>query len=953
MVRCEDDNSGETPFVKFLNFSFEKLATQIIKRPWTFLIFSTLLTLGMVAKIPFTEMTNDVSDFTPYEAMARKYEEFFSNKGSPVAIFALVTAKNEGNLLGINQLRDTVDILDTISDKFKVYNPKTDKNESFSELCGNFCILNEPVRHFYNGFIVNSGSSNDSELSDHIDLGYPITTVLGRQLRMDPNFFGVKVAIPAFLAPKELLNISDFHNPNATVTMSVNQLRDQSGHSIFDEGLPQVSNNVREIKLIGLQFRIERPIEISRSAIAAWERSMVEYFQKEYHSEFVDVVILTESHLTSEIVRAGLTLIPFLVIGFIIMVIFSSITMTLAAVYMRQMHYTKIALAVMACVCPFMACGTAMGLLFFLGFRFGTILCVTPFLVLAIGVDDAYLMVNSWQRVRKEKRESDSHSTTGSDKSSSTTSEETLKDILTAVFIDTAPSITITTLTNVLAFGVGALTPTPEIQLFSIGNAIAITFDYIYQWTIYGSFMAIVGKLELSANGRGDKKQIVHLESSEEKSVVEGLREKCRKNFEFLMKSYCRILTNGVVSSFVMASLAVYWYLSIYGILNTKAELQPDRLFLKSSDVIQIMHLRNEYIMPFYAVCMVFVNNPGNFSDPSNIRRWHNLVSDFEALPSSLGKFSTKFFMRDYEIFVTNAEESFKPFSEEFDDLEFLEKKKNELKPFLEWPEFDFWNGFVNLEENQTSGDVELKKFFFTTAAYGPELKEWSNRAKLLEDWRRIANSYPDLEVSIYEDDAKFLDLIPTLISQTAQSSFWTFICMIVVCLLVITHPTTVTVAGFAIFSTCIGVFGFLSLWGVELDPIVMSCGIMSIGFSVDIPAHISYHFYKSGLGKSGSSLSVQERIEHTLITVGFPVIEAGVSTNVCVLTMVFVDLHMAKVFVKTMVLVVSIGLIHGLFIIPVIFYLISLVPNPRKISEKQNKVSQTPEIIFEENSKK
>ena len=213
---------------------------------------------------------------------------------------------------------------------------------------------------------------------------------------------------------------------------------------------------------------------------------------------------------------------------------------------------------------------------------------------------------------------------------------------------------------------------------------------------------------------------------------------------------------------------------------------------------------------------------------------------------------------------------------------------------------------------------------------------------------------YPDLDVSIYEDDAKFLDLIPTLIPQTAQSSLWTFVCMIFVCLLVMTHPTTVMVASFAIFSTCIGVFGFLSLWGVELDPIVMSCGIMSIGFSVDIPAHIAYHFYKSGLGKTGSSLSVQERIEHTLITVGFPVIEAGVSTNICVLSMVFVDLHMARVFVKTMVLVVSIGLIHGLFVIPVIFYLISLLFNTKKMSENQGKISSssTAKIIFEDNLK-
>ena len=97
---------------------------------------------------------------------------------------------------------------------------------------------------------------------------------------MDPNFFGVKVAIPAFLAPKEFINISDFNSPDSTVTVSVNQLIDHSGHSIFDDGLPQVNNNIREIKLIGLQFRIEKPPEIPTSAIKEWEQSMVDYFQK-------------------------------------------------------------------------------------------------------------------------------------------------------------------------------------------------------------------------------------------------------------------------------------------------------------------------------------------------------------------------------------------------------------------------------------------------------------------------------------------------------------------------------------------------------------------------------------------------------------------------------------------------------------------------------------------------
>uniref|UniRef100_A0A914RZG2 Uncharacterized protein n=1 Tax=Parascaris equorum TaxID=6256 RepID=A0A914RZG2_PAREQ len=39
------------------------------------------------------------------------------------------------------------------------------------------------------------------------------------------------------------------------------------------------------------------------------------------------------------------------------------------------------------------------------------------------------------------------------------------------------------------------------------------------------------------------------------------------------------------------------------------------------------------------------------------------------------------------------------------------------------------------------------------------------------------------------------------------------------------------------------GIVGIVSWMGVHLEPIMMAAMLISIGFSVDIPAHVSYHY--------------------------------------------------------------------------------------------------------------
>lgn len=186
-----------------------------------------------------------------------------------------------------------------------------------------------------------------------------------------------------------------------------------------------------------------------------------------------------------------------------------------------------------------------------------------------------------------------------------------------------------------------------------------------------------------------------------------------------------------------------------------------------------------------------------------------------------------------------------------------------------------------------------------------------------MQHWILFRNEF---NATVYSDDALFLDLIEVIPSVTWQSALATLICMAIVCFLYMYDFITVLVATFSICCITLSTFGFLHFWSIEQDPIMMAAVIMSIGFAVDIPAHIAFHYYRTGVTTSCIDPPVHERLKHTLAAVGFPVIQAGTSTIICVCSLLLVPMYMSEVFVKTMFLCITFSLLHGLFIMPVIF---------------------------------
>ena len=115
----------------------------------------------------------------------------------------------------------------------------------------------------------------------------------------------------------------------------------------------------------------------------------------------------------------------------------------------------------------------------YLGFPWQAINLCAVFLLLGIGLDSVFLILASWSR-------SAAHG----------------QDVVTRVSVtysDVAVSLTITSLTNVLGFLVGALVPGFLcVQIFCLYAALGLVFNYIWMLTAFGSCLAWAGRLELA-----------------------------------------------------------------------------------------------------------------------------------------------------------------------------------------------------------------------------------------------------------------------------------------------------------------------------------------------------------------------------------------------------------------------------------------------------------------------
>uniref|UniRef100_A0A915PAD9 SSD domain-containing protein n=1 Tax=Meloidogyne floridensis TaxID=298350 RepID=A0A915PAD9_9BILA len=536
---------ASSPVDRLLARIFRYLGGWIAQKRHLLVISLLILTFICSSSIPFTPQQDDLkSGYTPLGARSReelaRYEQFFRPElgktliaEEPITLLVFIIARDNGSLLRDSLMEQTVQLLDTLANDFPL------GGRPFNQFCTHFCQMNEPIRQFSNGLSVRKRhlealKDGGGEIKDgiYLNLSFPFMSLFGHQVDLSPHFFGAEID--------------------------------------KNEG------ELKYLRLALLQFKADKPENVNSFDVLSWERKIVNYLHNEYKGDLRPLVF-SMGFVADEVVRTGMTLFPFLSVGFVIMCGFSIGTVALSGLHFRQFSHQKVIMAIIACCCPLFACATALGLLFWFGVRFGTILCVSPFLVLAIGVDDAFLMLQSWQRIcslaeqlNEEEKEENNNLIELEEKL-----EKLICKRLGQMLEDVGPSVTITSATNFLAFCVGIFTPTPEIQLFCAGNASAIFVDYIYQLFLFTPFLAISAKWEMKEKA---KKRCRHTLPVQRRFFL-----KISQKLAQFLRAYCRWISSGFTATLVATTLLIFWGLSAKWASKAIPNITPRKLFLADS----------------------------------------------------------------------------------------------------------------------------------------------------------------------------------------------------------------------------------------------------------------------------------------------------------------------------------------------------------------------------------
>uniref|UniRef100_A0A1I7SVM0 SSD domain-containing protein n=1 Tax=Bursaphelenchus xylophilus TaxID=6326 RepID=A0A1I7SVM0_BURXY len=454
-------------------------------------------------------------------------------------------------------------------------------------------------------------------------------------------------------------------------------------------------SQIKSVQSIGLWYMLQAPLSnrAGRDVLHDIELSIFEMSQKNF-SKLFDFYMYADEVANHEMMVGSLKTTNLLSVGAFLMVVFMLISL-------RDFHLKDALVLLTAAIStPLLATLTTFSIIGWSGMPFNGVMSIAPFLILGIGVDDAFLLLHSWRDALKHMKNA--------------TPAERLERVVT----DVGPSILITSVTNTLAFSVGILSPAYTMMSFCLCTTIAVALDLILEFTIFAPTLVLICPIP---------------------------REKVEEPLEKLWWfKYAQFLVSKVgrgLFTVILVCLSIWAY---FGIANMNPNFEPEKTFPFDS------HLQ-ESLRPIktlykeYGPMSIIINRAPDIRNETDLGEFFEMVETIEALnetyPSNYTQLWLRQYMKYHKAKLPNDTLTYQLVPQ------FLKERLMEDKNIV-------------LYHKDKDGTVRVDSFVFLIICHGE--RNWHTRAFFVDEMRSLIDSYPQFQASVFDYDATIFDLIIT-----------------------------------------------------------------------------------------------------------------------------------------------------------------------------------------------
>ena len=458
------------------------------------------------------------------------------------------------------------------------------------------------------------------------------------------------------------------------------------------------------------------------------------------------------------------------------------------------------------------------------GVPFISLVGIVPFLVVSIGIDNMFILVDEYDR-----------------QPDSMASRDRVKFTLSKI----GATITMTALTDVLAFYVSTTTSFPAIRYFCIYIALCISFEFVLRMTLFIAFLTF-DSIRMHQN-RCDLLPCLKVRDQNCCNITSKMSLSSR-----VMQHYGRCLLQWPVKMLVIVLSLCMIVGGIFGCLHINDAFNKSSLALPDSYFKSYVKTF-ENTFPQTLPVDIQVTQKVDYSDPS-VRR--------EVTRSVKAACDTGYYLPTNVSWISSFEEYVTKLKMPADGPNFTAA----LSAFLSTPEYRQYK--LDVITDKSNKIVASRTIVFYKDNKGSEFQK-----NAMTKLREKLKSKLSIDVTISSNAFIYFEQYAVVMNEVIWNLAAVSIVIAFIMLPFCIHPLIVLILVVSLAALIVELFGLMYLWDIQLNSISMINLVMAIGFTVDYSFHVAHAFIIS------REDTADKRIIQALGSAGASVLLGGVST--------------------------------------------------------------------------